>query len=453
MTRSVRPAVSASLVAAAVFAYLAVWALLRPPLQSPDEPQHLMKANAVRLQPWLNAVPDRFEHDRGRVNPLALATPATLDKLFFNPYNALTIGEIDQLREVTWLPVDSPPLPPYERAVATYPQVYYWAVHLLAEPVIAGFGLGPWAASYAYRLATCALAAVLWALVWRALAGAGLAAADAALVLALALATPMLAFISSAVNPDAVNDALSALAVGLAWRALSLGAGRGAFAVTLLAAALTKPSGLQLAAVLSVVGVLLALVGLVDRRRAVGLVAACVAVVAVAFALFYAWQPQRFLGGVPTQDTLAVYATRRWADVPALWRSYWGTLGWLDYSAPAGWYVAIAALVAVNAGCLAWRPVRPVAPAWYLASLWLVFVASAFAAEFRFLPHAGYTLQGRYIFPAALGLGAVLLHEVRAARIALVVAVVVLNLVLMRETVRRYYADGFRGAVHAITPR
>jgi hypothetical protein len=297
------------------------------------------------------------------------------------------------------------------------------------------------------------LTALIWGLVWRALAVSGLATRDAALVLVLTLATPMLAFISSAVNPDAPSDALSALAVVLAWRALSLGAGRAAFAGALLAAALVKPAGLQLAAVLSAVAVLLALAGLVERRRALLLVAACVGVVFAAFAVFYAWQPQRFLGGALANDTLAVYAARRWADVPALWRSYWGTLGWLDYYAPTGWYVAITALVAVNAGCLAWRPVRPVAPAWYLGALWLIFVASAFAAEFRFLPQAGYTLQGRYIFPAALGLGAVLLHEVRAARIALVAAVVLLNLVLMRETTRRYYADGWRGAVHAVAPR
>ena len=53
----------------AVFVYLAGWALIRPPLQSPDEPQHLMKANSVWLQPWLNAVPDRFVPDRAPRQP------------------------------------------------------------------------------------------------------------------------------------------------------------------------------------------------------------------------------------------------------------------------------------------------------------------------------------------------------------------------------------------------
>ena len=30
--------------------YFGAWALLRPPLQTPDEPQHLMKANSILLQ-------------------------------------------------------------------------------------------------------------------------------------------------------------------------------------------------------------------------------------------------------------------------------------------------------------------------------------------------------------------------------------------------------------------
>jgi len=201
------------MVGLAVFVYLAGWALIRPPLQSPDEPQHLMKANSVWLQPWLNAVPDRFVPDRGRVNPLAWETPAILDKLFFRPLNALTPGEVDLLRATPWLPPLGPPLAPYQRGVATYPQVYYWGVHALSEPIIRGAGLNPWDATFVYRLATCAMVAVLWALVWVACRRAGIPGDVAGTLLAFVLLTPMLAFISSAINPDAVNDALCALVI------------------------------------------------------------------------------------------------------------------------------------------------------------------------------------------------------------------------------------------------
>ena len=60
-----------------------------------------------------------------------------------------------------------------------------------------------------YRLATCALVAGLWALVWVALSAAPASPSIVAgTLLAFVLLTPMLAFISSAITPDAVNDAL-----------------------------------------------------------------------------------------------------------------------------------------------------------------------------------------------------------------------------------------------------
>src|SRR5918994_5929797 len=157
-----RPAAAAWQVGLVVFVYLAGWAVIRPPLQSPDEPQHLMKANSVWLQPWLNDVPDRFVPDRRVINPLAWATPPSLDKLFFQPMNALTEREVEVLRSAPWLAPEGPPLPPFQVAIATYPQVYYWSVHALAEPVIRGANLNPWDATFVYRLATCALVALVW---------------------------------------------------------------------------------------------------------------------------------------------------------------------------------------------------------------------------------------------------------------------------------------------------
>ena len=132
-----------------------------------------------------------------------------------------------------------------------------------------------------------------------------------------------------------------------------------------------------------------------------------------------------------------------------MWRTYWGKLGWMDYNAPAGWYWLMLALLVVNVACLIWRPRRPATLTWYLGAIWLAFLGSTFAAELRYLHDAGYTFQGRYLLPAALGLGAVLLHEVRAARIAFLAALLALNVVLARETTRRYYG-GWQGAVHAL---
>ena len=145
-----------------------------------------------------------------------------------------------------------------------------------------------------------------------------------------------------------------------------------------------------------------------------------------------------------------MYLATRWQDVADIWRSYWGQLGWLDYRAADGWYWLVLALALVNLACQVWRPKAPARLAWYLGAIWIVFFAGAFAAEYRYLAQAGYTFQGRYLFPAGLGLGALLLHRVREARLALLAGVLVLNLALVRETVHRYYVDGWRGAVHAL---
>jgi hypothetical protein len=445
-----RPTVPAWQVGLLVFVYLAGWALIRPPLQSPDEPQHLLKANSVWRQPWLNAVADRFEPDRRYANPLALDTPPALNKLFFQPMNALTAAEVDALRTAPWLDAAGDAPPPYQVAIATYPQVYYWSVHVLAEPVIRGAGLSPWDATFVYRLATCALAALGWALVWVASRRAAIPATVAGLLLALALLTPMLAFISSAANPDAVNDALCALAIVAAWEVLSLGTGGAAFGAALLAALLTKPSGLQLAAVLTCAAGGLWAIGRVDRRRAALVAGIAIGATAFAIAVFYAWQPLRFLATGPSNDSLAVYAATRWAQLGDMWRGYWGQLGWLDYRAPDGWYTLVLGLIVLNIGCLLWRPRRPAGLTVYLGVVAVLFFLSTLAAEVRYLRDAGYTFQGRYLLPAAIGLGAVLLHEVRAARLALLAGVVALNLVLMQATVQRYYVGGWKGALHAL---
>jgi hypothetical protein len=175
-----------------------------------------------------------------------------------------------------------------------------------------------------------------------------------------------------------------------------------------------------------------------------------VGVTALAIAVFYAWQPLRFLATGPSTDTFTAYVAKRWAMRGEMWVTYWGQLGWLDYNAPLWCYWALLAIVGVNVGCLIWRPRRPARLAWYLGAVWILFALSTLVAEVRYLRDAGYTFQGRYLLPAALGLGAVLLHEVRAARIALLAGVLALNLVLVRETVRRYYAGGWQGAVHAL---
>ena len=452
-----RPATAAGLVALVAFLYFGVWALLRPPLQTPDEPQHLLKANAILLQPWRSA-PGQFDLDPRRVNPLALDTPPAIDKLFFSPFNAMTPGEVVATRATPWPDPSGPgAITPYARAIASYPSLYYLAVHALAEPAIHLFGLTPWQATYAYRLATAALAAAVWALVWLALARTPETAPLATPLVALTLANPMLAFISSGVTPDAVNNPLCNLGLVLAWRAAAQGGTRLALFVTFLVAALTKPSGLQLAGLVAGVLTVLLALRLIDGRRAAVAIGLTLAAAAVSVALFYYGTPPRFMAGGPSQDTLGQYLTRRVHDAGLAWRMYWGQLGWLDYSLALPWYLAVLALILLNAMAALTRPRRPARFAGYTALTWLAFTLVTFAGEYHYLDVAGYTFQGRYLFPVALGFASVVWHDRIVLRRALIGLVLILNVLLADATITRYYTDRWTGLwqslpIHGVAP-
>ena len=106
---------------AAVAAYLVFWGGLKPVLQAPDEPQHLMKANAVLRQPWLTAGA-AFEHNPRFVNPLPLWTPPVLARVFFRGDRCCRAADVELLKRVPWPSHASPPtLVPYRVALASYP--------------------------------------------------------------------------------------------------------------------------------------------------------------------------------------------------------------------------------------------------------------------------------------------------------------------------------------------
>jgi hypothetical protein len=431
--------------------YFGAWALLRPPLQTPDEPQHLLKATSIALQPWVGP-PGRFALDAARANPLALDTPAGLDKLFFRPFNAMSAGDIAEARQVRWYDAGRT-LADYERAIASYPTPYYLALYACAEPVTRAFGLSPYQATYAYRLVSAALAAALWALVWAVLTRIPELRPGAGAVFALAVLNPMLAFMSSAVNPDAVNNPLCALALLLVWcvvrpggeadvtRSQWIAAAFGA----LILAMLTKPSGLQIVPALLLVLPVLAMARRITWRRGVMALGAAAAAATVAVVAFYLWSPPRFMAGGPSADSLRLFVEYRIAHIGLAWRMYWGQLGWLDYHAGFTSYWLVAAAVSTNLACIVWRPDSWQSAGWYLGLSWIAFAVVTFAGEYWYLREAGYTFQGRYLFPASIGAGALFCHRVPAARYGLLAMLAALNLVLAQATVTRYFVDGWSG--------
>jgi hypothetical protein len=443
---------AATIACAALFIYFNLWALARPPYQTPDEVQHHMRTSSVLREPWL-ARPGAWEIDSRFVNPLARWAPPALDKLFFDPTQRLSRGDLRLLKDVEWLaPSARPPAETYERAIASYPTIYYLALFTIAEPLTHVLHLTPYDSTFAYRSVTAGLAALLWTLVFVTLRRLPETREHAGAIVALLVLNPMTGFMSSGINVDAANIPLAVLASLLFWRTLSTGEDQWWTLAALVATAWTKPSGLQLFGALMLASVALWLFGLLTAAR-VKLAALTLARAALlSWCGFYAWSPPRFLGGLPAQDTVATYLAHRWTMAPETWVTYWGKLGWLEYTAAPIWYLFLLAAVVLGAACAIWRPRPSGSRAFMLFGVTLLaaFVAETLAGEFAYLPLAGYVLQGRHLLPASLGLAVLVMHRVTAARVALIALLVVLNVLLVQATVDRYYNGQWKLAVYAL---
>jgi hypothetical protein len=437
-----------ALLAAAIFLYLSWWAVLRPPFQTPDERQQHLRITSILLHPWF-AEPGRFALDARYVSPLAHNQPRPIEKLPFFPNERVTAPEIVQLEATPWNRTWT--LEPFERIYASYPTLYYLSVFAIAQPMTEGLSLTPYQSSYLYRFVTAAFAALLWAAVYAALRRIVETRAIAGWIVAIALLNPMVAFLSSGINADAVSIPLSTMAVLAVWEVLTSGRGGTRALAWLLAAALVKPSAASLFMALGA-----GIVALWLLRRRLGppderwhpwaaLLTIARAGIVAAWA-FYLWSPLLFANQVGGHATVRDYILHRIEGASTTAIEFWGTLGWLDYQLAGGWYAVIWILVLINLACVAWRPRRPLTFAVFAAAVFLAFGAATLAGEYGFLTQAGYQLQGRYFLPAFVGLLAITLsHRVAPARYALLAGVIVVNLLLMQRTVTRYYADGWTG--------
>jgi hypothetical protein len=439
----------------ALFVYFAAWAVIRPPFQTGDEPQHLTRATSVLRNPWVTD-PGRIDRDPRFINPLTVSEPPATAKLPFRPHNEIAIAEIAEVKRIGWRsPEQLGDLPPLERAISSYATGYYLPLFAIAEPLVDLLRLSPYDATYVYRLVTCAFSAVLWTLVFIALTQTPETAPLRWTLLLVIIANPMVAYLSSGVTADAPSNPLSALAILAFWRAVTCGTHTRATVGWLVAGALVKPAALPLMASLVAGGVVL---WLRDRRVHAGPALVAVARAGlISLAGFYLWSTPRFRGTGPVVDTLSRFVSIRLRDVGFTWTEYWGKLGWLDCEVRPVWYALVFGVVLLNLACVAVKrrrsPEKSTTEQHRLDAFLLfavvtsaAFVAGTVAGEFYYLPQAGYTLQGRYLLPVAVLVAAIVAwHEVRPARYAFIGVVMVLCALLVQRTVDRYYAENWSG--------
>jgi hypothetical protein len=435
---SLSPRAAAAL--AGMLAVYAGWAVLRPPLQAPDEPHHHARATSIPSTPWTGGAREVSLVPAHR-NPLTW-TPNALHAIIGRPAERLSSADVETLRATGWTP--STPYQPVVRIptpVASYPPAYYWMVFAGGEALTGLFDLSPLHSLLAYRLVSAAGAWILWA--------AALVALDRipetrrhAIPIWLVLAgTPTVAAMSATVNPDAIVIPATVLLFIGAWRMLSAGHGRALALVGAALAIATKPVGFfGLAAVLAS-ALIWAWQRPADRCRAARLGRDLGAIAAVAWFAFYAWSPSQLQpAAAPPDLSFREYAWSLIARAPGLWIELWGRLGWVEYAAAPWWYVAILAACAGSAAVALWRR-HEVDSAFARHALVVALAYGALVVATEFVNHAevGLFAQGRYFAPALFGLVPILCGAGRQARWLLCALLGCLHLALAGATLTRYF--------------
>lgn len=423
----------------AVFAGFLVWALVKPVFQAPDEFAHLTKALSVPSNPWTTpsfkvTVYNHF------LNPL-LEFPY-LHQVPFHPQRQFSAETIDELQATPWSMRGDWETSEHRTTSFIYPVLYFGLVFLLGQGATELFALSPYDSIFAFRIASSALSAALWTLVFVAL---GCLGRHRAAVFALLLLQPMLDFMSSSIHPDAVALPLSALVAITAYDALFLGHRLGTALFSLLALLYAKSNAIVVFPVLA--AIVAAAWGLkrtglaevrIHRRNAAVLVLGAFALFQLSF---YQWSPMVILW-YGFEESLFSYLRHLVFRIPGFFVGYWGGFGWLDYRAPGVWYWTLLVLLLANAAVFVarFRRFEEESRFAYLLAFAALYCAALVGAEFVYVPRAGYAIQGRHFLPAALGFLVVVCHPLVWLRRVFVAFMIAFNLYCVTLTVDRYYA-------------
>lgn len=378
--------------------FAAAFAAIVPPLEAPDEPDHLAYVNFVATHA---ALPNQYD-ERQRVFGQGHQAP------LWYVLAAVPVRLLEPDRRIN---VSAPPNPDH----------LWRGGHTLAVPFYRHGPDSPFAAVsdavafYGLR-AMSVLCGVANLLVLLALGRRWLGSGPVALLVPLFAATlPQFAFLSGVVSPDNLTSLLCTVAVWYAMRALSGGTREAClFGVALGLAVLSKKTALFL---IPATAVLFAVEAVRHRDRATVLLGHFALAFGVATVLsgglfVRSWVLYRdLLGTTMEKATLPMLVAEKslasdWFRGPfwsGLGRSFVGLFGWLNVPLPAAacrlWIaLATAALAGVVLGLRARRV------AWHDVLIALLFVGGCLAGTVYYNLSFSQA-QGRYLFPVLAFLG------------------------------------------------
>ncbi len=432
-----------------LFLYFSVWAVVKAPFQSPDEFAHYLKALSIGHAPWVPTdtfarIPAAFE------NPLSFESK--LHSIPFHRKQKVTKEDLIRFKSLSWTEAESNKEVLRKTSALLYPPFFYVPLWALGEGATRTFRLSPYSSHFAYRLSVCFMVTLLWGLVWHILGKTSLNTCRTELVICVVL-TPMVGFLSSSINPDAIFIPLAGIGLVAASETLAGRNLRHIALFSLTAACLVKQAGWIVAMTIGAAGSAQVIINKLRGRPVASSVfsAAVLAIVPLFFSwiLYYAWLPA---GDAPSSvspvSPLALWESiyeRLWG----FWEQSIGLLGWTDYKTRESYYRLVLWTWVANAICMAWYSARGrVKFPWRLQALFILHTIFMFVIEFVLVAsNPTFILQGRYLLPAALCFFAIIAHPIYPLRWLMILSLMVINASLLSRSIDRYYAPPLRGSV------
>ncbi|MCC6932652.1 MAG: DUF2142 domain-containing protein [Deltaproteobacteria bacterium] len=457
MIRSSRGYIELPLVFIGTFLLLSLWAFIKPPFQAPDEFVHHVKTASTGVAASSNqmCVPVR----QADLNPLV--DISFLHAIPFHAENSLLPLQLRILKSLSWPSENSestlPIITSWLTSAYSYPYPFYLTLNYLSAKARAATVLTPYQAHYVDRLIVSLLSALAWTLFYALLRSTALTYYRLPIYIFL-IFNPVLLFVSSSINPDALFIPLANCVLLLSYKTILNYRYALFLALGLVASLLLKSPAFLLLPIVISCPAILALIDKKDRRQCLhsfcASVLGCLLAAITSYLLFYRDNVIAIAAPTPGRnEDLATYLLSLWERKLVFFSGYWSLLGWTDYSMP--YWLTCSMLVVLVITTIAFLRTH----AHREGSIYIVFFLAFFAhvslligLEYHFLAQKGYIIQGRYFLPLGLCLSLIMVlgPEYRFWRRLSLGLIVFLSAFMFNATVIRYHEGSYRRAYRTL---